>query len=105
MKIKILVTTTDNLETAEAISKNLIDNNLSACVQIIPEVKSFNHWKGKIETSKEFSIQIKTKPESVQACKEIILNYHNYDIPEIIAKEADILYDDYESWFKSVTES
>jgi periplasmic divalent cation tolerance protein len=104
MKIKILYTTTDNLHTAESIAKDLIEHKLSSCVQIIPKIKSLYPWQGSLEHANEISLQIKTKPELVQTCKDIILKKHNYEIPEILSIEADILNDNYENWFKTATE-
>ncbi len=99
MKIKIIQTTTDSTKTAESISEILVKNNLSPCVQIIPNVKSVYQWKGKLENTNEILLLIKTVPENVQQCKSIILKHHNYDTPEFIVTDADILEDDYQDWF------
>ena len=99
MKIKIIQTTTDSTKTAESISEILIKNNLSPCVQIIPNIKSVYQWKDKVEHSSEILLLIKTIPENVQKCKNIILKHHNYDTPEIIVMDGYILEDDYQAWF------
>ena len=99
MKIKIIQTTTDSTKTAESISEILVKNNLSPCVQIIPNIKSVYQWKGKLEKTNEILILIKTIPEKIQLCKDIILKHHNYDVPELIVLECEIIKDDYEFWF------
>ena len=99
MKIKIIQTTTDSTKTAESISEILVKNNLSPCVQIIPNIKSVYRWKNKLEHSSEILLLIKTIPENVQKCKNIILKHHNYDTPEIIVMDGYILEDDYQAWF------
>ena len=99
MKIKIIQTTTDSIEIAESISELLVNNNASPCVQIISNVKSVYRWKDKLEQSSEILLLIKTIPEKIQECKDIILKHHNYDIPELIALDGDIIEDDYEAWF------
>ena len=99
MKIKIIQTTTDSIKTAESISELLVKNNLSPCVQIIPNIKSVYQWKDKVEHSSEILLLIKTIPENVQKCKNIILKHHNYDTPEIIVMDGYILEDDYQAWF------
>ena len=99
MKIKIIQTTTDSTKTAESISEILVKNNLSPCVQIIPNIKSVYQWKDKIEHSSEILLLIKTIPENVQKCKNIILKHHNYDVPELIVMDGYILEDDYQAWF------
>ena len=99
MKIKIIQTTTDSIEIAESISELLVNNNASPCVQIISNVKSVYRWKNKLEQSNEILLLIKTIPEKIQQCKDIILKHHNYDIPELIVLDGDIIEDDYQAWF------
>ena len=99
MKIKIIQTTTDSIKTAESISKILVKNNLSPCVQIISNIKSVYRWKEKLEKTNEILLLIKTIPENVQKCKNIILKHHNYDTPEVIVMDGYILEDDYQAWF------
>jgi len=99
MKIKIIQTTLDSIKTAESISDILIKNNISPCVQIISNIKSVYQWKDKIIHSSEILLLIKTIPENVQKCKDIILKYHNYDTPELIVIDGHILEDDYKAWF------
>ena len=99
MKIKIIQTTTDSIKIAESISELLVNNNFSPCVQIISNVKSVYRWKNKLEQSSELLLLIKTIPEKIQQCKDIILKYHNYDIPELIVIDGYILEDDYQAWF------
>ena len=99
MKIKIIQTTIDSIEIAESISEILVKNNISPCVQIISNVKSVYQWKDKVEHSSEILLLIKTIPENVQKCKNIILKHHNYDVPELIVMDGYILEDDYQAWF------
>ena len=99
MKIKIIQTTTDSIKIAESISELLVNNNASPCVQIISNVKSVYRWKNKLEQSSEILLLIKTIPEKIQQCKDIILKHHNYDVPELIVIDGYILADDYQAWF------
>ena len=98
MKIKIIQTTTDSIKIAESLSELLLSNNASPCVQIISNVKSVYQWKDKLEHSSEILLLIKTIPENVQKCKNIILKHHNYDTPELIVMDGYILEDDYQAW-------
>ena len=99
MKFKIITTTTDTHKIARNIATTLVTKNLSPCVQIIPQVESIYNWLGRIENSKEFLLIIKTTLGHVEECKNYILKLHNYDIPEIIVTEGEILLDTYSDWF------
>ena len=58
--IVIIETTTDKMKNAEKLSKLLIDKKLSPCIQISRNVNSFYNWKGKVNSSSEVVIKIKT---------------------------------------------
>ena len=99
MNIKIISTTTDSNKTANVIAESLVKDNLSPCVQIAINIHSVYKWKDKLNKSDEILLFIKTIPEKVQDCKKLILNYHNYDVPEIIVTNGEILNDKYRNWF------
>ena len=99
MKIKVIKTTTDSYENANHIAKLLVSRRLSPCVQIIPEILSIYNWKGNVKESDEILVSIKTISEKVESCKELIIKHHNYNIPELIVLDGDILSDDYRDWF------
>ena len=99
MKIKIIITTTNSDITANAIADYLVKDNLSPCVQITTNIHSVYKWKGKLDKSDEILLLIKTIPENVENCKKLILKYHNYDVPEIVVTNGEILNDEYKDWF------
>ena len=99
MKIKIIITTTDSNKTANDIAEYLVKRNLSPCVQILPNIQSVYMWKDQLDKSHETLLTIKTIPEKVKDCKKIILKHHNYDAPEIVIINGEILNDEYRDWF------
>ncbi len=99
MEIKIIITTTDSDNIADNIAKYLVKDNLSPCVQITSNINSVYKWKDQLEKSDEILLLIKTIPENVENCKKLILKYHNYDVPEIVVMDAEILNDAYRDWF------
>ena len=99
MKIKIISTTSDSIQVANKIANSLIKKKLSPCVQIIPQINSTYKWNGKLHNSNEILLIIKTIPENVQLCKNLLLKLHNYDLPEIIVSEGEIVHHEYREWF------
>ena len=99
MKIKLIHTSTDSKKIANKIAEILLQDNHSPCVQIIPNIQSTYKWKYNLEKSSEILLVIKTMPGKVQLCKNIILQHHNYEVPEIIVIDAEILSDEYRDWF------
>ena len=99
MKIKLIYTTTDSNKIANKIAEILVQDNQSPCVQIITNIQSTFKWKDKLEKSSEILLVIKTMPGKVQLCKNIILQHHNYEVPELVVIEGEILSDEYRDWF------
>ena len=96
---KIICTTTDSKNIAENISKEVINSKLSPCAQIINNIKSYYIWNNELKNQREYLIQIKTKSSNLDLIKNIILDNHNYDIPEIISYDMNIENDSYKDWF------
>ena len=58
----------------------------------------------KLEISDELFLIIKTNPNILQECKDLILKNHNYNIPEIIVMDGEITSNDYTDWVISCRE-
>ena len=67
----IIYTTIDTKNNANKLSKKLIENNLAACVNIVPIDDSIYNWDGKIQSQPEFQLIIKTDVSH----KELIENF------------------------------
>jgi len=98
MKVKIIMTTTDNDETKNKIIFNLLEKRLAACIQV-KEIYSFYLWKNNVEKAKEVLLIIKTLPEFIEKVIKEIKENHNYEIPEIVIIEAES-DKDYFNWMK-----
>ena len=82
---KLIYCTTKDINEARLIAKTLLEEQLIACVNIVPAVESMYRWKGTIETEKETALFIKTVDEKVEQSIHRINQLHSYDVPEIIA--------------------
>ena len=74
-------------EEAGKIALLLIERGLAACVNVAPGVLSYYRWKGKIETSNEWLLLIKSSPRELHslAVATTIEAAHSYEMPEVIA--------------------
>ena len=81
----IVLSTTDTLESAEAIASALVDAREAACVNIVPEIRSVYRWEGKVCSESECLLVIKSSSEKFAAIQKRIRSLHNYQVPEIIA--------------------
>lgn len=82
---RIVLSTAGSEEEARKIARHLVDQQLAACVNIVPHVESIYRWQGKIESSGEWLLLIKTNAANLAAVQDAIGELHSYDLPECIA--------------------
>ena len=81
----IILTTVSSKKEAELIGSKLINKELAACVNIIPNIKSIYRWEGKINEDSEYLLIIKTVKRVEEDVFENICKLHSYDTPEMIS--------------------
>ena len=81
---QIVLSTCANQEEAERIARRLVQQQLAACVNILPGVQSIYRWQGKVETAAEVLMVIKTSADLVPEVELTIASLHSYDVPEFL---------------------
>lgn len=81
----VVLSTASSAEEAEKIARGLVTERLAACVNVIPAIRSFYHWQGKIEDSAEFLLVIKSSRGRFDALRVSLEKLHSYEVPEVIA--------------------
>jgi periplasmic divalent cation tolerance protein len=77
----VLVTAPD-LKTARALAQAALAARLIACANLIPKIESHYRWQGKIESSREVLLVLKTRKTRLAALEKLVLARHPYDTPE-----------------------
>jgi periplasmic divalent cation tolerance protein len=86
MTDKIVVfSTASSAEEAEKIARELVNERLAACVNVVPAIRSIYRWQGKIEDSQEVLLIIKSSRERFDALRTLLEKLHSYEVPEVIA--------------------
>jgi len=80
-----VVITMENKEDAERIARTLVEGRLAACVQIRGPIESTYHWKGRIETNREWQCVAKTRCSLFTEIARTVQGLHPYEVPEILA--------------------
>lgn len=82
--VAVIYTTIDDLQDARKIAHTLIEEQVVACVNIVPEVESVYSWKGEIQNEKEIVLICKTTDENVKKTIQRIKKLHSYELPDIV---------------------
>ncbi len=95
---QLVLTTCPDATAAERIAHALVGERLAACVNILPIAKSIYLWKGKVESTAEQLLVIKSMTRAYRAIQKRILELHPYELPEVIAVPVANGFSDYLAW-------
>lgn len=85
MPALLVLTNLPDAASADRLARNLVDRGLAACVNALAPCRSTYRWQGKVETTQEYPLLIKTASERYSALEAAIAEFHPYDVPELIA--------------------
>ena len=85
-------------EEAERIGRQMIDERLAACVNILGPIRSIYRWKGSVENSDEVAAVFKTTDDQAGALITRIAALHSYDVPCIACWPIDKILGSYADW-------
>jgi periplasmic divalent cation tolerance protein len=100
---RIVLSTAGSEEEARKIARELVERRLSACVNIVPQIESVYRWQGKVESSRESLLLIKTTAERFEKVRDAIRELHSYDLPECIAVAIEDGSPEYLRWLTDPT--
>ena len=82
---RIVLSTAGSADEARKIAHHLVERRLAACVNIIPQIESIYRWQGKVESTAEWLLIIKTTAGKFSGVRDAIRELHSYELPECIA--------------------
>lgn len=98
---RVMLTTCNSRETAEAIAFQLLEKRLVACVNILPQGLSMYRWQGQIETEEEFLLIMKSHRNHYVAIENTLRQIHPYEVPELLVLSVENGLPAYLSWLAS----
>ncbi|AAF83429.1 dihydroorotate dehydrogenase [Xylella fastidiosa] len=99
--VYLIFSTCPDLPSAEIISRVLVQERLAACVTQLPGAVSTYRWQGKIETTQEIQLLIKTNAVHVNAAITRLCALHPYRLPEAIAVQVSVGLPEYLTWINT----
>ncbi len=100
--ILIYVTASSESEAFE-ISEQLLKKKLAACVNIVDNIRSMYLWEGKIESSSETLLLIKTKSSLFGKVREEVKKLHSYSTPCVVSFAMDDIDEEFKNWISENT--
>ncbi len=99
----IVLVTAPDLKTARALAKAALSARLIACANLVPKIESHYRWQGKIESSAEVLLILKTRKSKLAALEKLVLAQHPYDTPEFLVLQVSAGNKKYLNWLTTAT--
>jgi periplasmic divalent cation tolerance protein len=90
-------------EEAERIGRQMIEERLAACINILGPCRSIYRWDGAIETAEEVAAILKTTSAQADSLVARIAALHSYDVPCVTVWPIDKLLAGYADWVAAST--
>lgn len=94
----IVLTTVGAAFDVAVLARELIEQRLAACVNVIPQIQSIYRWQGRIENDAEQLLLIKTVEERVDALQAALMARHPYEVPEFVVIRMDDVRGPWREW-------
>ena len=102
-EILLILCTCPDKEVAERLARSLVEKQLAACVNILPDITSIYRWQHRIESAGEYLLLLKTVQSRFEALRDELLRLHPYDVPEILALPVAAASPAYAEWVARAT--
>ena len=90
-----------NAEEGERIGRQMVEERLAACVNLLGPIRSIYRWQGAVEQADEVAVVFKTTQAMADALITRIAGLHSYDVPCIAVWPIDKLLADYADWVEA----
>jgi periplasmic divalent cation tolerance protein len=100
--VMIYVTCPDR-DTALSIGRDLVEQGLAGCVNVLPAMTSVYVWKGELETAEEAVLIVKLARRGQERAISHILASHPYDTPAVLVLPVEGGSPDYLRWLAEGT--
>lgn len=94
----LVMTTVARAEDAEYLAREAVERRLAACVNLLPPMTSVYRWHGDVTREEERLVLFKTRADRFDALRDLLLEIHPYDVPEIVAVPLETGSDGYLKW-------
>ena len=94
----VVVLCTAPATQSETLARTLVEERLCACVNVVPAVRSFFRWEGKVDVADEHLLVIKTTSGGFLPLRDRLIEVHAYEVPQVVALPVSDVLPAYLSW-------
>ena len=99
----LCLVTIDDMDKAGEMAGVLVEKQIVACVNIIPQIRSVYRWKGNVCDEREHLLIMKTREDLWPKLQAVVRELHPYEVPEIIGLRIEQGLPEYLRWIDDCT--
>jgi periplasmic divalent cation tolerance protein len=80
----VVLVTAPSADKAAELARTLVEEQLAACGNVLPALRSIYRWEGKVHDEPEALLILKTRANLFEALRERIVALHPYQLPEVL---------------------
>jgi periplasmic divalent cation tolerance protein len=90
-------------ESALALARQVVEESLAACGNVVPNVTSVFRWNKKVTEEDEVLLILKTSTTRSAALIARVAELHPYEVPEVLSLSVENGYGPYLDWIDECT--
>jgi periplasmic divalent cation tolerance protein len=80
----IVLVTAPTADKAAELARTLVEEELAACGNVVPGLRSIYRWEGKVHDEPEALLLLKTRATLFEPLRERVVALHPYQCPEVL---------------------
>src|SRR5262245_44139582 len=81
----VVLSTCGSEDEAHRIARLLVEQEVAACVNVVPGVRSYYRWQGAVESAGEWLLVVKSSRALFERLRATLEKAHSYEVPEVVA--------------------
>ncbi|MBF5046187.1 divalent-cation tolerance protein CutA [Aggregicoccus sp. 17bor-14] len=96
--VQLVLVTCPNTDVAASLARTLVEEDLAACGNIVPGLRSIYRWQGRVEDEAEVLLLLKSTRERFERLRARVVALHPYEVPEVLALAVEAGHAPYLAW-------
>ena len=84
-EVSLVLSTAPDADAAERLVRQLVEERLIACGNLVPGVASIFRWKGEVQREEEVLVLMKARTGALDRLMRRIVELHPYEVPEVLS--------------------
>jgi periplasmic divalent cation tolerance protein len=101
--VVVVWVTAPSKESALELARQVVEESLAACGNVIPNVTSVFRWKEKVTEEDEVLLILKTSAQRCSALIARVAELHTYEVPEVLSLGVGDGFGPYLAWVAECT--